>query len=289
MEMEFERAYVDRFVPGSNNDKLFGFAFIRSDGSEIFLHHANRHRCWPSTEPGKVNIGPMWPDAVEVPSQFLGRYPMDGDNIMVVRTPTDGKVKYKADPWYFQDEYEWARETSKHEVTFEVANSLLANLASCVLEYTNTIGTPGYGTEIETVVEVYWPRPGTTIPIASGKLTQNNGKWTGYIVVHASDMRRKAEFKDEIAASLRHIGTEASQIRKGALVNAMWNGGCDTYIVDPKTVRDATEDEVAAIIANGGQYPTVSGDNGWLRCRFAKNLGGDNQVVKVLSYRGGHD
>ncbi|MFA6409991.1 MAG: hypothetical protein WCW26_00230 [Candidatus Buchananbacteria bacterium] len=71
----------------------------------------------------------------------------------------------------------------------------------------------------------------------------------------------------------------------------LWNGGWDSYLVDPSSVRDMTEAEIECHSKVPGAYwPTVCGDDTWLRCYFLAAYNRNPQkCVRILMHLGGGD
>ncbi len=75
-------------------------------------------------------------------------------------------------------------------------------------------------------------------------------------------------------------------------VTVLWNGGWDTYVVDPGQVRDLPEeafrdDRYSPIWYDGPN----SGYPCWIKCIFLRrhNFGGENQGVRVIRHVDGGD
>jgi hypothetical protein len=77
-------------------------------------------------------------------------------------------------------------------------------------------------------------------------------------------------------------------------VTVLWNGGWDTYAVDPRNVRLLTQTELAADRGTNDKYfPTLTDSEGmWLKCKFVKarhgelRMGDDWQCVRILRHIG---
>jgi hypothetical protein len=277
-----ESGYVKFF--DTREGKLFGF-LVDEKGSELFFHYSDGRDVEPG-EPGEVKM--------EDPASLKPSFPRKGDRLMFARGKNAKGAK--ATQWCFQDEYEDALEKSKRDLTLDEAKQHLADKPCNVLEH--TYSTTQYGAVITTITtSITWLTSDGKYQAANAEFVttttrygsgQEESKSKYWVSVHAPNSKYSWQtvFAGDDALALKDVGKPQS-VRKGKKQGILWNGGWEDYVVDANLVRDMTGDEVAK--CEKTSYPTFEDGKGatWLRCLFAKNLGHETQVVKVLMHLGG--
>jgi len=279
-----ESGYVKFF--DAREGKLFGF-LVDELGNELFFHYSDGRsvRVWES------HFGDVkFVDLVESTTPL--RFPKKGDRLAFDRGRNAKGPK--ARPWCFKREYDNALDEAKRNLTLEEAKEILASSKAKVLEYVKTSLWWGTTTIIVTT-EVIWYSVDDK-PVGRGEFWVKKERHSEHlpdrvvgdkagVAVSSPDCTRyhNTYFQLENAIALKDLGI-VRQVDSGVYVSVKWNGGgSDQYVVDPATVRNMTNDEWSA-------DPVFSAlDQRWLRCSFAKEFGGEQQVVKIIAHLGGHD
>lgn len=276
-----ETGYVKFF--DTREGKLFGF-LVDEKGNELFFHYSDERL-------PRLN---ETQDVILIESTSPMRYPKKGDRLVFGRS--QNAKGPKARPWCFEEEYERMVEKSKRELTIDEAKEYLANQPCEIMEHTDSPETLGsVWTTVTT--EITWRSEDHRRIVAKGvflRRTTKHGYGAGKtevenaVVIYVLDPKFKTtKFVDNVASELMTVG-KPHKVMRGKKQGILWNGGWDDYVVDTNTVRDLTASEVEEI--GNSSFPTIRNEEGtWLRCRFAKNLGHDYQVVKVLWHLGGGD
>jgi hypothetical protein len=266
-----ESGYVKFFL--TSPEKLFGF-LVDENGKEVFFHYSNG-RDVVVDGPGDVKL-------VE-PTQQL-RCPKKGEYLKFERN-SNGKGP-KASPWCFEERYNYILAQSKRDITLEEAKQFLSDKSCDVFSYSQTSN----GMTIVTT-EITWLT-------ADGQYTTGRGKFVDVKYTYREpETKARVEVltpgQKQYTSSKVFTGDKAVALKdklnvrtanNGVRVGILWNGGWDDYVVDPISVREITEEEAVGI----SSFPTVSNEH-WLRCSFAKKLGADNQVVRILRHLDGGD
>lgn len=273
-----ETGYVKFF--DTREGKLFGF-LVDEMGNEIFFHYSGG--CTVSLDANREIAFEVAPP----------RFPKMGDQLMFKRGQNAKGAKATA--WCFERDYDEMRLKIQRDLTLDEAKQFLADKPYDLLEHVYTSRTWGF-IAITKETSIHWSVDGrhtlgnahiidTTETFDDGKPYKPT-KRSGFVDVRADEKKfRLTHFVDADAETLMNLGIPRS-VRKGVKVHVMWNGGSDTYVVDPTAVRDMTSEELEKYEKSSS--PTVGRDE-WLRCYFAKEFGSEQQVVKVLSYLGGHE
>lgn len=270
-----EAGYVKFF--DTRDGKLFGFV-VDGKGAELFFHYSGGCRVALDANQDIV-FEPMPP-----------RYPKKGDRLMFARGRNAKGVK--ASTWWFERDYENVVEKRKRELTLGEVKQTLGGATANVLAYKRVVRGSWDTMTIETS-EITWSKGSQTLAVGTfarifhryeGGDRDVLRETTARVSMYSPDPQKyhKTEVEGADAESLEELGRRV--IRRGVYVSVLWNGGCDAMVVDPATVREITAEERAAT----GPYGPWLGDS-WLKCSFARHLGGENEVVKVIAYLGGHD
>lgn len=275
---EMETGYVKFF--DTREGKLFGF-LMDEKGVDLFFHYSGGR---------KVALNANRDIVFE---QVQIRYPRPGDDLKFERGRNPKGEMAKT--WCFEREYEEMLEKSKRDLTLEEARRYLADKKCNLLEYTNTEKSCA-GAVITTVVtKITWLTTDGRYTAASGEFVTKATRYssggnpditsTHAVSVSAPSQKfsRQTKFTEANALELKELGKPARVI-KGKKQGVLWNGGWEEYVVDTNSVRDMTADELEK--ASKDSYPTF-GDNNWLRCLFANELGHNGQAVRVLAHLGG--
>ncbi len=274
-----ETGYVKFF--DTREGKLFGF-LVDDKGNELFFHYSDERLPRLNETQDVVLAEPTSPM----------RYPKKGDRLVFGRSKNAKGPK--ATPWCFEAEYDRMVEKSKRELTIDEAKGYLADQPCEICEHTDSPETLG---SVSTTVttEITWLSEDLGRVLAKGLFICRTAKYgarkavlENEVVIYVRDPKFKnTKFEGSVAGDLMTVG-KPHKVRKGKKQGILWNGGWDDYVVDTSTVRVLTADEVEKI--GNSSFPTFENKEGtWLRCRFARNLGHDYQVVKVLWHLGGGD